>query len=98
MKIDRLPPLKTTLAPSDHPYLTGAWTPLQEEVDALDLQVVEGAIPADLDGVYIRNTENQIHQPLGRFHPFDGDGMLHQIDFRGGRASYRNPDSAPTAG
>ena len=90
MKIDRLPPLKTTLAPSDHPYLTGAWTPLQEEVDALDLQVVEGAIPADLDGVYIRNTENQIHQPLGRFHPFDGDGMLHQIDFRGGRASYRN--------
>ena len=52
--------------------------------------MVEGAIPADLDGVYIRNTENQIHQPLGRFHPFDGDGMLHQIDFRGGRASYRN--------
>ena len=90
MKIERLPPLATTLKPSNHPYLTGAWTPLTEEVDAFDLEVLEGAIPAELDGVYIRNTENQIHQPLGRFHPFDGDGMLHQIDFHGGRANYRN--------
>jgi carotenoid cleavage dioxygenase len=90
MKIDRLPPILTTLAPSNHPYLNGAWTPLHEEVDAYDLDVVEGAIPADLDGVYLRNTENQIHQPLGRFHPFDGDGMIHQIDFHAGRASYRN--------
>ncbi|MFV4649338.1 carotenoid oxygenase family protein, partial [Mycobacterium tuberculosis] len=32
----------------------------------------------------------QVHQPLGRFHPFDGDGMIHQIAFSGGRASYRN--------
>ena len=90
MKIDRLPPLLTTLKPSNHPYLNGAWTPLAEEVDATDLEVVEGAIPADIDGVYLRNTENQIHEPLGRFHPFDGDGMVHQIDFKDGRASYRN--------
>jgi carotenoid cleavage dioxygenase-like enzyme len=52
--------------------------------------VIEGAIPRDIDGVYLRNTENQIHEPLGRFHPFDGDGMIHQIDFRNGTASYRN--------
>ncbi len=90
MKIERLPPLATTLAPSNHPYLNGAWTPLTEEVTATDLEVLEGAIPPELDGVYIRNTENQIHQPLGRFHPFDGDGMLHQISFSGGRADYRN--------
>jgi carotenoid cleavage dioxygenase-like enzyme len=90
MKVERLPPIRTTLRPSNHPYLNGAWTPLHEEVDAWDLEVIEGRIPADIDGVYVRNTENQIHQPLGRFHPFDGDGMLHQIDFKGGRASYRN--------
>jgi carotenoid cleavage dioxygenase-like enzyme len=84
------PPLVTTLEPSNHPYLNGAWTPLHEEVDADDLEVIEGAIPTDIDGVYLRNTENQIHQPLGRYHPFDGDGMIHQIDFRGGKASYRN--------
>ena len=49
MQIERLPPLVTTLEPSNHPYLNGAWTPLQEEVDATDLEVVEGAIPTDID-------------------------------------------------
>jgi len=90
MKFERLSPIVTTLQVNDHPYMNGAWTPLHEEVNAWDLEVIEGAIPTDIDGVYIRNTENQIHQPLGRFHPFDGDGMLHQISFQGGRASYRN--------
>jgi hypothetical protein len=90
MKIDRLPPVRTSLQPTNHPYMTGAWTPLHEEVDAVDLEVLEGAIPADLDGVYLRNTENPVHQPLGRYHPFDGDGMVHQIEFRGGQARYRN--------
>ena len=90
MKIQRLAPVLTTLKPSNHPYLNGAWTPLHEEVDASDLDVTHGAIPADIDGVYLRNTENQVHQPLGRFHPFDGDGMIHQIEFQSGRASYRN--------
>ncbi|WP_269716324.1 carotenoid oxygenase family protein [Caulobacter sp. NIBR2454] len=90
MKVERQPPVVTSLLPSNHPYLTGAWTPLHEEVDAFDLEVIEGAIPHDIDGVYIRNTENQVHQPLGRHHPFDGDGMLHQISFQGGKADYRN--------
>ena len=90
MKVERLAPIKATLAPNNHPYLNGAWTPLLEEVDAAELDVIEGTIPADIDGIYLRNTENQIHQPLGRHHPFDGDGMIHQIDFRQGRASYRN--------
>ena len=90
MRIDKLPPIRTTLRDSDHPYLTGAWTPLHEEVTAHDLPLLEGAVPADLDGVYLRNTENQIHQPLGRYHPFDGDAMIHQLDFRRGQVSYRN--------
>ena len=90
MIVTRLPPVIATLEPSNHPYLNGAWTPLHEEIDVADLEVIEGVIPADIDGVYLRNTENQIHQPLGRFHPFDGDGMIHRIDFHQGRASYRN--------
>lgn len=90
MQVDRLPPVVSSLRPSNHPYLNGAWTPLHEEVTATDLEVIEGRIPEDLDGVYLRNTENQLHQPLGRYHPFDGDGMIHQIDFRDGAASYRN--------
>ena len=90
MKMERLPPVKTSLRPSNHPYLNGAWTPLHEEVDATDLEVIEGAIPADIDGVYVRNTENPVQQPLGRYHPFDGDGMIHMISFKDGRADYRN--------
>lgn len=90
MRVERQPSVVTSLKPSNHPYLNGAWTPLHEEVDADELEVTFGAIPLDIDGVYLRNTENQVHQPLGRFHPFDGDGMIHQIEFRDGRASYRN--------
>lgn len=90
MKVEVLPKIRSSLKPSNHPYLNGAWTPLFEEVNAENLDVIEGAIPHDIDGVYVRNTENQVHTPLGRHHPFDGDGMVHRISFAGGRASYRN--------
>ena len=74
-----------------HPYRTGAWTPNTVEVDAYDLDVVAGEIPPDLEGVYLRNTENPLFDAIaGRYHPFDGDGMIHAIRFRGGKADYRN--------
>ena len=31
-----------------------------------------------------------MHDAIGRYHPFDGDGMLHMIRFRDGTAEYRN--------
>lgn len=74
----------------DHPYRTGAWRPQHREWDATDLMVLEGEIPKDLDGIYLRNTENPVLPAIGRYHPFDGDGMLHAISFQDGRASYRN--------
>ena len=74
----------------DHPYLRGAWTPLHEEVNASGLEVIAGRIPTDIDGVYLRNTQNQVHEPLGRFHIFDADGMIHMMSFHEGRAEYRN--------
>lgn len=90
MPVETLPRVVASLQPSNHPYLNGAWTPQHEEVTASDLPVIAGCIPEDIDGIYVRNTENQLHQPLGRYHPFDGDGMIHQIAFAGGRADYRN--------
>jgi carotenoid cleavage dioxygenase-like enzyme len=78
-----------TLAPGDHPYLSGAWSPVFEEWDAEALDV-SGTIPRALNGIYLRNSENPVQQPLGRYHPFDGDGMLHAIRFEDGHASYRN--------
>ncbi|MEI6661822.1 MAG: carotenoid oxygenase family protein, partial [Comamonadaceae bacterium] len=82
--------LSTNLVPGDHPYLQGAWTPLLEEVNATELEVLEGSIPLDLDGVYLRNTENPVLQAKGKYHPFDGDGMLHMAAFKNGKVSYRN--------
>ena len=81
--------LSTLPAEDDHPYRTGAWRPNHIEYDATDLDVV-GEIPNDLDGVYLRNTENPVYESIGRYHPFDGDGMVHMIRFRNGRAEYRN--------
>jgi len=81
--------IASTLGETDHPYMTGAWTPNFDEYDATDLEVT-GEIPTDIDGVYIRNTENPVHAPIGLYHPFDGDGMLHAMAFAQGKASYRN--------
>jgi carotenoid cleavage dioxygenase len=82
----------TSTLPEDdaHPYRTGAWTPNLVEYDATELDVVEGAIPDDLCGVYLRNTENPVHEAIGMYHPFDGDGMLHMVAFANGEATYRN--------
>jgi carotenoid cleavage dioxygenase len=80
----------TLPADDDHPYRTGAWAPNLREWDAAALDVVEGQIPADLEGVYLRNTENPVHPSIGLYHPFDGDGMVHSIAFAGGHASYHN--------
>ncbi len=72
-----------------HPYRSGAWRPQQVEYDAWDLDVV-GEIPRDLAGVYLRNTENPLLPARHRYHPFDGDGMLHAIAFADGGAVYHN--------
>jgi carotenoid cleavage dioxygenase len=74
----------------DHPYRTGPWRPQTTEWDADDLTVVAGEVPADLDGVYLRNTENPLHPAIKAYHPFDGDGMIHVVGFRDGKAFYRN--------
>ena len=51
---------------------------------------VQGELPDDLYGVYLRNTENPLHPAIARYHPFDGDGMIHKVSFRDGHVSYRN--------
>ena len=81
--------VKHSLQENNHPYLNGAWTPNFTEYTATDMEVI-GEIPKDIDGVYVRNTENPVHDPIGHYHPFDGDGMLHTMSFRNGKAEYRN--------
>lgn len=74
----------------DHgPMLTGEYAPIFDEQELRNLPV-EGEIPADLNGVYLRNGPNQRFEPKGKFHLFDGDGMLHAAEFRNGAVTYRN--------
>ena len=72
-------------------WLTGNFGPVTEEVTAVDLAVT-GTIPDGLDGRYLRNGPN----PRGEvdpasYHWFTGDGMVHGVRLRDGRAEwYRN--------
>lgn len=85
------PFVQSTIKPTDNPFLQGPYAPNFKEyvADSSSLKVI-GEIPRDLDGIYIRNTHNQIHEPLGIYHPLDGDGMLHAMHFHDGVATYRN--------
>ena len=89
MEVKKINSVHSTLLKKDHPYLQGAWEPFYDEYEVINLDCV-GELPKDISGIYIRNTENQIHEPIGRFHPFDGDGLLHSIIFQNGKADYRN--------
>jgi len=74
-----------------NPYLAGNFAPVTREVTAYDLPV-QGRIPAELCGTYVRNGPN----PAGpvdptTYHWFLGHGMVHGIRLEDGRARwYRN--------
>jgi carotenoid cleavage dioxygenase len=72
-------------------YLADEFAPLHKEYTLTDLEVI-GTIPEYLDGRYLRNGPN----PIGEvdpelYHWFVGDGMVHGIRIREGKAEwYRN--------
>lgn len=72
-------------------YLTGPYAPVAEEITAFDLPV-EGRLPEELAGRYLRNGPNPI-EPVdpATHHWFTGDGMVHGVRLVDGRAEwYRN--------
>jgi carotenoid cleavage dioxygenase len=73
----------------ENPYLHGLYAPTIHETTAFDLEV-EGDLPEDLEGAYLRNGPNPVFEPRNPYHWFDGDGMIHGVYLRGGRASYRS--------
>ena len=72
------------------PLLAGPYAPVADESALDDLPLLRGAIPQDLNGVYLRAGPNPRFAPNGRYHPFDGDGMIHAAQFRAGRLTVRN--------
>ncbi len=79
----------TTIEEAPSRFLTGIFESVHDELDIQNLKVT-GTIPAALDGVYLRNGSNPQFGPLGAYHWFDGDGMVHGVYLSNGTASYRN--------
>ncbi|HWU79965.1 MAG TPA: carotenoid oxygenase family protein, partial [Caulobacter sp.] len=72
-----------------NPFLSGNFAPVRSE-DDFDL-VVEGALPAGLNGTLYRNGPNPQFDPRDdNYHWFVGDGMLHAFTVADGKVSYRN--------
>lgn len=96
-----LPPL--TFDPNVSWWMQHNYGPVADEREALNLEV-EGAIPTELDGLYLRNGSNPKHGDPG--HWFLGNGMVHGVRLSGGKALwYRNRylqtpllDAAPSDG
>jgi carotenoid cleavage dioxygenase len=74
-----------------NPYLEGNFAPVREELTVTDLAVT-GRIPEHLDGRYLRNGPNPVAEiDPATYHWFLGDGMVHGVRLRDGRAQwYRN--------
>ena len=66
----------------------GNFRPVTDEVTVTDLKV-EGSIPAELSGLYVRNGSNASSGVAEHF--FGGDGMVHGVRIENGQAKwYRN--------
>ncbi|MGQ0842767.1 MAG: carotenoid oxygenase family protein [Sporichthyaceae bacterium] len=72
-------------------FLGGGFAPIHREYTETDLPTT-GAIPDWLDGRYVRNGPNPIEEiDPATHHWFLGDGMVHGVRLRDGRAEwYRN--------
>jgi carotenoid cleavage dioxygenase len=73
-----------------NPFLTGIHTPMTDERTLTELPVT-GAIPAGLEGRYLRIGPNPVAPNPASYHWFTGDGMVHGLAIADGRALwYRN--------
>lgn len=91
MTFDAIDKLDATPQLDAAPYLSDNFGPVAEELTAVDLPVI-GQIPTELEGRLLRNGPNPINAPdPATHHWFLGDGMVHGIRLRGGKAEwYRN--------
>ncbi|KAL3631507.1 9-cis-epoxycarotenoid dioxygenase nced1, chloroplastic [Castilleja foliolosa] len=78
-------PLPKTADPTIQ--IAGNFSPVPEHPTTHNLPVT-GKIPNSINGVYIRNGANPLFEPVAGHHFFDGDGMIHAVQFKNGSASY----------
>ncbi len=75
---------------SENMFLTGNYAPVKEELTSFDLEVT-GQIPEQLEGRLLRIGPNPIDANAKSHHWFLGNGMVHGLRLREGKALwYRN--------
>ena len=72
-----------------NPYLDRNFAPVHQEIASDTLEVI-GELPSKLSGMFLRNGPNPQYSPIGQYHWFDGDGMIHGVRIHNGKAEYRN--------
>ena len=78
------------VASYNNPFLKGNNEPVYEEITTTELEVI-GEVPADISGSFLRTGPNPYYVPdEARYHIFDGDGMIHGVNFKNGKVTYRN--------
>lgn len=73
-----------------NPVSGGHCGPVLTETES-ELNEIEGEIPEELCGSFLRTGPHACCvNNVQRYHWFDGDGMVHQVYFKDGDATYRN--------
>ncbi|KAJ3673009.1 hypothetical protein LUZ60_006383 [Juncus effusus] len=68
-------------------FLSGNYAPVEETPPCADLPV-RGVLPQCLNGEFVRVGPNPKFVPIAGCHWFDGDGMIHGMRIKDGKATY----------
>ncbi|CAM6036841.1 unnamed protein product [Sphagnum compactum] len=71
-----------------HYFLTGYFGPVASETDPASGLTVSGSIPECLNGEFVQVVPNPRFSPVSKYHWFDGDGLLHGLNIKDGKATY----------
>lgn len=73
-----------------NPSFLGNAAPVEEENNTVCTEII-GHVPEELAGSFLRIGSNPVFVDNPEtYHPFDGDGMIHEVHFSGGTATYIN--------
>nr|ABS19630.2 carotenoid cleavage dioxygenase [Bixa orellana] len=70
------------------PFLTGNFAPIPHETPPTTDLPVKGHLPECLNGEFVRVGPNPKFAPVAGYHWFDGDGMVHGMRIKDGKAAY----------
>ncbi|XP_052193271.1 carotenoid 9,10(9',10')-cleavage dioxygenase 1-like isoform X2 [Diospyros lotus] len=71
-----------------HHYLSGNFAPVVDETPPSKDLPVKGHLPNCLNGEFVRVGPNPKFAPVAGYHWFDGDGMIHGLHIKDGKATY----------